>query len=392
MKLLIAFAFALILYLVQGSLYRRLWNKGLAASLSFSRDVVYEGQDNELVEIIENRKYLPIPILQVKFSITRTFLFEKQNNTNVTDKYYRSDFFTVMPWQKITRTYPFVCSRRGYFYTQDLDLIGRSLFLNEKMFETKSGGAGVCVLPGRIAHKDVPETVNNLLGQTEKNLRLNEDPFTFAGIRDYQPFDNMRSINWKVTARHGDLLVNTYNTTFSRKVVLLLNTESNGMLNTKETSEWAIKIAAHLASSFITARIPTALYTNARDVSVEVNYTAATGRRMAKDAGAPDSGCPAIEAGADLSHIRAIETALARLNTDLPPASFMSLLDERISKGREAVEYIIISNYRKKDIIDRYELLGNEGFGMHFVIPALPTEDVESDFGTDRYTLWRMPK
>ena len=42
----------------------------------------------------------------------------------------------------------------------------------------------------------------DLLGDIEKNLHINEDPFTFAGIRDYQPFDSMHSIKWKTTARH----------------------------------------------------------------------------------------------------------------------------------------------------------------------------------------------
>ena len=366
MKLLIAFAIAFLIFQVQTIVYRRYWNQDLKASMSFEREILYEGQKNKLIEVIENRKRLPLPMLQVKFSITRTFLFEQQTGSKVTDKYYRSEFFTVMPWQKITRTYPIVCSKRGYYTTENIDLICPSFFLTEKMIETKSDPVSVCVLPGRIRHKEVPDTVNTLLGETEKNLRINEDPFTFAGIRDYQPYDNIRSINWKATARHGNLLVNTHNTTFSKRVILLLNIDANSMLHTSEIAEWAIRIASHLAAFYISARIPTAMYTNGKSIL----------------------GCPAIDAGADLSHVRAIEMALARIDTSLPTESFLQLMDDRIKVSRQPAEYMIISNYRRKDITDKYESLRSQGVGIHFIIPSYIGETVEDSFRAPLYTDW----
>ena len=97
MKLLIAFVLAGVIFFIQRFVYRKLWNKNLDVSISFDREILYEDENNVLKEIITNRKYLPLPILQVKFSITRTFLFERQENTKVTDRYYRNEFFTFMP-------------------------------------------------------------------------------------------------------------------------------------------------------------------------------------------------------------------------------------------------------------------------------------------------------
>lgn len=366
MTLLIAFLIALLIYQIQAVIYRRYWSKGLRTSMSFEKDVLYEGQDNHLVEIIENRKKLPIPILQVKFSITKTFLFEKQIKGNVTDKYYRSEFFTIMPWQKITRTYPITCSKRGFYTTDSMNLIGWNFFLTEKMIETHQEDVSVCVLPGRIRPLDVPETVNTLLGETEKNLKINEDPFTFAGIREYQPSDNIRSINWKATARHDSLLVNTYNSTFSKRVVLLLNLESNSMQHKDDLAEWAIKITSHLASRYISAGIPTAFYTN----------------------GNSPIGCPALDPGADLAHIRAIETALARIDLAIPFTRFTDLMDDRIKTDGHSVEYVIISNYRKKDVTERYEHLLSQGCSIHFVIPSFIRENIEEGFECEKYTQW----
>ena len=388
MKLLIAFVLAGVIFFIQRYVYRKLWNKNLDVSISFDREILYEDENNVLKEIITNRKYLPLPILQVKFSITRTFLFERQENTKVTDRYYRNEFFTVMPLQKITRTYPFVCSHRGFFHMENMDIICRSFFMDAKMIDTRVHEASVCVLPGHIAHEDVPTSVNDLLGDIEKNLHINEDPFTFAGIRDYQPFDSMHSINWKTTARHGSLLVNTYNTTFSKKVVLLLNVEANGMQHAEDVVEWAIKITSHLASYYVTEHIPTAMYTNGIDVSVDMNHSERAGRRGHGDKSPMQMECPAIDAGADMAHIRSIEVALARLNTAQAPASFIKLLDERVTASKDPVEYIIISNYRKRDLIDKYETLRNAGFSIHFIIPEYKLTGIEEEFDSKEYTGW----
>ena len=74
MKLLIALAAGVALYFVQLLLYRRYWDRDLNISVDFAQSVVREGDGNELVEIISNDKRLPLPVLQVKFAITRSFL------------------------------------------------------------------------------------------------------------------------------------------------------------------------------------------------------------------------------------------------------------------------------------------------------------------------------
>jgi len=368
MKLILAVALAGLVILIAYSLYEIFWLKGLSVKIDFDREMLYEGEENILREVIRNEKYLPLPILQIKFSITRSFIFKREENTSVTDLYYRNEFFTVMPFQKITRSYPFKCSKRGLYRMNKMDLICRSLFLDKKMIEPIEHEASVCVLPSKILPHQVPTEVNNLIGEIEKNVHVNEDPFTFAGIRDYQPYDNMHSINWKATARTGNLLVNTYNTTFSKKIVLLLNLETHTMLNTEGLIEWGIRIAAHLASFYIMHHIPVALYTNGVD---EV-----------------DKNPVWIDAGADLSHIRTIEIGLARLDAKCKPESFVKLMRERIVASKEPVEYLVISNSRRNDITDEYMKLKAAGHKIHFIIPEFKIQGVDDKLSTNDYTPW----
>ena len=364
MRLIIALAVAGIIIFLQYYIIKKFWNRNLDVSIDFDKDIVYVNDTNVLNEVIINRKILPLPILQVKFSITRTFRFEKQDNTSVTDNYYRNELYTVMPLQKITRKYPFVCTHRGVFYMNNMDLICRSLFLDKKMYDTRNHTASVCVLPGLISHQDIPTHVKNLIGIIEKNVRLNEDPLSFSGIREYQHFDSIRSVNWKATAKSGSLKVNKYNTTFSKKVVLLLNLDTNSMQNRADVTEWGIRIASHLAKYYITKHIPTALYTNSEHFSVE--------------------------AGADMSHIRTIEIALARLDTSAGTSSFVELVNKKTAETTDSVEYIIISNYRKSDIVEEYSRLRADGFKIHFIIPEKENVEIEHDFVGDDYTVWMV--
>lgn len=370
MKIIIATALAVLGLAVIHFIYDKLWNKNLEVSIDFDREVLYESERNTLREVISNRKYLPIPVLQVKFSITKSFLFERQDNASVTDNYYRNEFFSVMPFQKITRSYPFRCSRRGLYRMNRMDIIARSFFLDKKMIESVEHEASVCVLPRKIDKMDVPTSVNQLLGDIEKNMHINEDPFTFAGIRDYQPYDNMHSINWKVTARLGNLQVNTFNTTFSKKIVLLMNVEANAVRRSQDIAEWVIRIASHLSSCFIKAQIPVALYTNGVDVVDKIS--------------------PHIEAGSDMSHIRTIEMALARIDLKERCKSFCELLLENVVTSSDTVEYLIISNYRKQDITDIYERLKKDGHAIHFVCPEFVNATVEDCRNTKDYTWWMV--
>lgn len=367
MKLILASLLVGLIFIIQYQVFKRIWSKKLDVAISFDKDILYEQEENVLREVITNGKRFPLPILQIKFSITRTFLFENEENSAVTDQYYRSEYFTVMPMQKITRSYPFRCTQRGLYRMNTMDVICTSIFLDGKLIESREHEARVCVLPLKIPHKRVPTAVTSLIGDIEKNVHINDDPFSFAGIRAYQPFDNIRSINWKVTARTGELQVNTYNTTFSKEIVLLLNMETNSMVKIHEIREWTIRIANHLGAYFIKKHIPVALYTNGVDCVDKTEIE--------------------IKAGADMSHIRTIEVALARLEAQDRPAVFSKMIKEKVKAASNNVEYIIISNNRKEDVIKAYEeAMAN--YNVHFVIPEFDYNKLEDEFTEPKYTKW----
>ena len=79
-----------LLFLLQKKIYRSLWNKNLTVDISFAREHIFEGEESELKEIIQNKKKLPLPMLKVKFKTDRHLLFgNNMEGAGTTDQFYR---------------------------------------------------------------------------------------------------------------------------------------------------------------------------------------------------------------------------------------------------------------------------------------------------------------
>ena len=124
MSILLVFAMcAGALYLLQLLLYRKFWSKGLTVEIRFAQEEAVAGQEAVLTEVITNRKWLPIPILHIKFQINRNLRFLSMNNAQVSDLIYKNDMFSLLFYQRITRTLPFRCERRGYYTIRQADAV-----------------------------------------------------------------------------------------------------------------------------------------------------------------------------------------------------------------------------------------------------------------------------
>ena len=93
-----------------------------------------------------------------------------------------------------------------------------------------------------------------------------EDPFAFAGMREYDGTDSMNRINWKASARSGNLMVNLQNSTYSPRVACFVDVEDVTMWKHMEIHEEAIRLAASLLRSVLKKGIPASLYTNGEDL------------------------------------------------------------------------------------------------------------------------------
>ena len=226
--------------------YKYRWSKEITVKLWFETDAVYAGQQTRLYEVIENRKAMPVPVLEVGFHTRKELVFVDVDNTNVSDYCYKRDVFSVLGRQKITRELPVRCTKRGKYIASDADIMTHTLLYRKRYSKGIGTEAVLYVYPKMTQVSEIMTVCESMLGTLQCAKRLYEDPFAFRSIRDYTIDDPMKSINWKASARTGALMVNTFDSVRSQKAMIFLDVEDRGILRYEDLVEESIALAATL--------------------------------------------------------------------------------------------------------------------------------------------------
>lgn len=224
--------------------YRLWWAKNITVRLWFDTDAVYAGQETKLYEKIENRKRLPVPVLEVGFHTRKELDFIGVENTNISDYLYKRDVFAVLGRQKITREIPVKCTKRGKYTASDADITTYTLLYQKHYSKKIQTTAQIYVYPKMTDVSQVIMMCERMLGTQQCARRLYEDPFAFRTIRSYTTDDPMKAINWKASAKTGSLMVNTFDSVQSQKAMVFLDVEDTGILKYEELVEESIALAA----------------------------------------------------------------------------------------------------------------------------------------------------
>ena len=105
MALILALLFAYILFIAEKMFYRKKWIEDLDVSIRFDADGIPYGGDCVLGEVVTNRKRMPLHFLDIKFSVDSSLKFEDDENSSVTDRYYRRDVFSGATAFNISRAF-----------------------------------------------------------------------------------------------------------------------------------------------------------------------------------------------------------------------------------------------------------------------------------------------
>jgi uncharacterized protein (DUF58 family) len=102
------------------------------------------------------------------------------------------------------------------------------------------------------------ETLHTLLHPLETQVfvgnqvsRARGDGIEFADIREWEPGDRVRSINWRASARRGELWVNEQHPERNTDVVLFLDTFTDVRLGRRGTLDLTVRAAASLAHRYL---------------------------------------------------------------------------------------------------------------------------------------------
>ncbi len=229
--------------------YRGNWSRDLFTSLQFSVGQVYAGEEFLLTETIENRKRMAVSVLEIGFHVSRGLEFLDAENVVVSDKNYKRDLFSILGRERIKRSYRVRAKSRGRYVLSSVECKCPSILHLHMYFggnAEEEEDREFYVYAKRADVRELLVTMETMLGAVESSRRVFEDPFAFAGIREYTLQDPMKNINWKASARTGELMVNTFTSVKSQDVAVFLDVEDSFILRHRELTEEGISVAATL--------------------------------------------------------------------------------------------------------------------------------------------------
>jgi len=348
----------LLLILSQGKIYEKYWYRNLSMNVKFSTKDAFEGDTVGLHEEIANNKFLPLPWVFVKYHISEHLVqqiteqmdgFEEDERVSV-----HGGLFSVMWYQIVRRRLSFNCGKRGFYRLRMIHITCSNLLHTKNYYNSGESYSELTVFPRILEDYDSLNIIyKNLDALVLSHSLINPDPFEFRGIRDYQPTDPMRDINFKASAIAQNLMVNIYMPTSAKRLEIILNLEPYSLYPDNELYEQGIRLAATLARHYILEDVKIGIYTNGKDVSTGENIR--------------------LPGGNSTAHLYSIYQSLARIASLYRAESIAPHLHSREDL---AAVYLVISTYHGEDFIEAIETMKARGMTVMTVIPGYRGMDI----------------
>ncbi|WP_422657145.1 DUF58 domain-containing protein [Paenibacillus sp. EC2-1] len=340
---------AAVVIVLQAGLFRRLALKRITYSRSFKVTTCFEGEALELVEIIENRKVLPVPWLRVESQFRTGIAFRGQNNLDISEGQYNQNhksFFSLMPWTKMVRRHHVTATHRGVYKLGTVSMTSGDLLGSSSDVRSFPIDGGLTVYPEPLDPKEMTLPVQTWLGDLIVRRWIVEDPFLVSGIRDYRDGDPLKDVHWKASARRGSLQVRRRDATADCRIKLYLNIEDHEQMwshaTRPEAVEYGIRLAAGVAAHLLTQGMEVGLGANGRldDGGSElINIPVSGGREQ----------------------LNFIYEALARLELTRV-LSFHDYLEQELQHLEGSYDILILSTYmsdRLQKVLDQFHEHGH---------------------------------
>ena len=377
MKIVWILLVAAAVYLLQRYLYKTYWKKGLQVQVRFSDGHVYEGDETRLMEEITNDKRLPLPAVEIRFAMDKALSYpgEAAENVSVSDKTYRRDVFSLFARQKNIRTFPVNCTRRGCYSIREAELVGYDFFFQEKYYDTLPQEARLYVYPRRVDTRRIRLICQALSGMRLVQNQMYSDPFAFAGIRAYDRSDPMRRINWKASAKSGELMVNQFDATTSLAVKCFLDVADRHVIRHPELVEESISIVTSLATQLAADRMDVEILGNAL-YSFEEGLSGKSRGTDGETSGTEELSVT-LKAGAN--DPGELYRRMACIETDRITCDMGELLRREAKGVQEQWLYVLVSQNQDEDTSEGVRAMAANGARLLWVIPSEPVSAAKEE-------------
>ena len=347
MPVIVLSVMVVCLLFLQRLAYKRLWDKGLSLSVRFSAKEVFEKDTLYLVEEVANKKALPLPWVSTRVKLPAEFIFINSDGTPIPPEGKGRSLFAMMMYTAVRRKHPFICTKRGVFQLKEAEICGADLLHTAQYRKDVPLRGELTVFPRLIDFEAMAPLYKQLDSAMMSQKIIDPDPFEFRGIREYQPTDALKNVNFKASAIAQTLMVNIHAPTMAQKLTLVLNLDSLGPWQSPEIYEQSIRLTATLAQHYIDQGANVSFVTNGRDCLTAVPL--------------------AVHGGTSDGHLYKILECLARVSTSYQRAPMAEYMEQIVD--REQV-YLFVSPYQGEALTAAYEDLTHRGISAIMVVPT----------------------
>jgi uncharacterized protein (DUF58 family) len=161
---------------------------------------------------------------------------------------------TLAAGEERTLNVPLTCRRWGAYWLGDVHLRAHDRFRLFSWERHLDRHASLKVFPVPDALRALVRPSETLVSTGSHVAPQRGDGIEFADLRPFFPGDRPRSVNWRATARRGELMVNQRHPERATDVVLFLDSFLDVRGPTGSTLDQAVGAAASLAAAYLRQR------------------------------------------------------------------------------------------------------------------------------------------
>ncbi|MFN2290537.1 MAG: DUF58 domain-containing protein [Anaerolineae bacterium] len=253
--------FFYLLYTLFGTyVLSRLWARRSVWAVALERhhdSRIFLGETFEVKVKVRNRGWLPL-------------LWMRLSDTIPSDLGSGLSFrrvISLLPRERQEHSYALTGRRRGYYPLGPFVGLSGDLLGTTTHESRQAADDFVIVYPKIVALRALDLPSQSPFGNLPHRERLFEDPSRIRGVRDYQPGDSLRRMDWKSTARVGSLQIRRFEPAIALETGILLNLalDDYPVDCRYEAPELGITIAASVAAHLVEKRQAVSLVTNGLD-------------------------------------------------------------------------------------------------------------------------------
>lgn len=256
----------IILYIL-GAYWEKISTKNVFLDAYSNKFRINENDKIQLIIEISNKKIVLLPIIKIILNVPSNLKKENYslNSSSNKNTYDYKMITSLLSFQKVKRRTEFIAVKRGYYLLDDITIELVDLFGISKSYLKFQNKIHFIVHPKPDNLQNLLLESTNMNGEEIVRRWIIPDPILYSGTRQYTLGDSYKDIDWKATAKLGDVHVKKYDYTSDPSIIIFFDVSvyKSMFCIDEEYVEKSIKIMASIINEVNKLNIPIGLSSNA---------------------------------------------------------------------------------------------------------------------------------